>query len=98
MIHASKTGCHGNTLETLSFMNVPLYFEFIKPGASIDSRHLGQDKRNILNILLSCPKMPRLHARSRLYEFGVYATENSLSSLEWFKFGVATLTSCHLNR
>ena len=48
------------------------YTEFIKPGASIDSRHLGQDKRNILNILLSCPKMPRLHARSRLYEFGVF--------------------------
>ena len=23
------------------------------------------------NILLSCPKMPRLHARSRLYELGV---------------------------
>ena len=23
-------------------------------------------------ILLSCPKMPRLHARSRLYELGAY--------------------------
>ena len=24
------------------------------------------------NILLSCPKMPRLHARSRLYDLGVF--------------------------
>ena len=31
------------------------------------------------NILLSCPKMPRLHARSRLYELGVYIYVRSLS-------------------
>ena len=30
-----------------------------------------QDRTGQNNILLSCPILPRLHARSRLYEFGV---------------------------
>ena len=31
-----------------------------------------RDRTGQKNILLSCPISPRLHARSRLYEFGVY--------------------------
>ena len=47
-----------------------LYIEFIKPGASMESRHFRTRQKNIL----SCPKMPRIYARSRLYEFGVCTT------------------------
>ena len=44
-----------------------VYTDVIKPGASMESRYFrtGQNKY-FKNILLSCPKMPRLHARSRL--------------------------------
>ena len=45
-----------------------IYTEFIKPGASMESRRFRTGQRNIL---LSCPKTSRPHARSRLYEFGV---------------------------
>ena len=45
-----------------------IYTEFIKPGVSMESR---RSKTGQKNILLSCPKTPRLHARPRLYEFGV---------------------------
>ena len=45
------------------------YTEFIKPGASMDLRRFRTEQKNIL---LSCPKTPRLHARSRLYKFGVW--------------------------
>ena len=42
--------------------------EFIEPGASMEWR---RDRTGQKNILFSCPAPPRLHARSRLYEFGV---------------------------
>ena len=38
---------------------------------------LGRDKRILKIFLLSCPKMPRIYARSRLYEFGVYAINSA---------------------
>ena len=50
------------------FENATLYTEFIKPGASMESR---RDRTGQKNTLLSCPIPHRLHARSRLYEFGV---------------------------
>ena len=57
---ADRKGRGGNQLD--------LYTEFIKPGASKESR---RDRTGQKNILLSCPILPQLHARSRLYEFGV---------------------------
>ena len=48
--------------------NSNAYTEFIKFGASMESRRFRTGQRNIL---LSSPKTPRLHAHSRLYEFGV---------------------------
>ena len=48
---------------------IMLCTEFIKPGANTESRRFRTGQKNIL---LFCPKTPRLHARSRLYEFGVY--------------------------
>ena len=45
------------------------YTEFIKSGTSMESR---RDRTGQKNILLSCPIPLRLHARSRLYEFGVW--------------------------
>ena len=39
----------------------------------MESRHYRTGQRIFQIFLLSCPKMPRLHARSRLYEFDVWS-------------------------
>ena len=70
--HCPKT--HNNTQQ---------YTEFIKPGASMESR---RDSRGQNNILLSCPILPRFHARSRLYEFVVRC--DLLRPFAWYFWNV----------
>ena len=38
----------------------------------MELRHFRLGQKIFKMFLLSCPKMPRLHARSRLYDFGTY--------------------------
>ena len=45
----------------------------------MESRHFRTRQKIFKIFFLSCPKMPRFYACSRLYEFGVYRISRSIS-------------------
>ena len=47
----------------------------------MESRHFRTRQKKYLKYSLSCPIMPRLHTRSRLYEFGVYQRNGNYTTL-----------------
>ena len=58
------------------------YTDAIKPGVSIKSRRFRTGENNFL---LSCPKTPRLHARSSLYDIDVFL--GYFETIEVFRLG-----------